>query len=54
MLHVGDSLAADVLGAQALGITGVLLDRTCSMPADGYPVICSLDQILPLLATPWR
>ena len=26
-LHVGDSLSADVHGAQAVGITGVLVDR---------------------------
>ncbi len=50
-LHAGDSLAADVLGAQAVGITGVLLDRRCAGgPPDGYPVICQLDQILGLLA----
>ncbi len=49
-LHAGDSLAADVLGAQSVGITGVLLDRRCPAgPPNGYPVICHLDQLLPLL-----
>lgn len=52
-LHVGDSLHADVRGAQAVGITGVLLNRQSAVsppaePAD-YPVIRSLPEIFALL-----
>jgi putative hydrolase of the HAD superfamily len=46
-LHVGDSLTADVLGAQAAGIAGILLDRSCPGTArNGYDVVCSLGQVL--------
>jgi FMN phosphatase YigB (HAD superfamily) len=48
-LHVGDSLAADVRGAQAVGITGVLLDRAGVVTPDDYAVVRSLDEILTLL-----
>lgn len=49
MLHVGDSLSADVRGAQGLGITGVLLDRAGQVSPDGYPVIGSLSEVLAFL-----
>jgi FMN phosphatase YigB (HAD superfamily) len=50
-LHAGDNLAADVRGAQAVGITGVWLDRGCTNAApEDYPVVCRLDQLLALLA----
>ena len=49
MLHVGDNLAADVRGAQALGITGVLLDRRGTAQPDGYPVVRDLREVLALL-----
>ncbi len=49
MLHVGDNLRADVRGAQALGITGVLLDRKATTRPDGYPVVCDLRDVLALL-----
>jgi HAD superfamily hydrolase (TIGR01549 family) len=48
-LHVGDSLLADVRGAQAVGVTGVLIDRTGTATPDDYPVVRSLDEILALL-----
>ncbi len=48
-LHVGDSLAADVRGAQAVGITGVLLDRAGNAPAGDYPRIRSLTEVLALI-----
>ena len=48
-LHVGDDLAADVRGAQALGITGVLLDRSGTVAADGFPVVRSLTEVVALL-----
>ncbi len=48
-LHVGDSLSADVRGAQAVGIAGVLIDRTDTIQADGYPVVRSLTGVLDLL-----
>ncbi len=51
VLHVGDTLAADVLGPQVLGITGVLLDRGGRSPAtEGYAVVSSLAEIPGLLA----
>jgi putative hydrolase of the HAD superfamily len=48
-LHVGDSLSADVRGAQAVGITGVLIDRNGASRPDGYPVVRSLTEVLGLL-----
>ncbi len=48
-LHVGDDLAADVHGAQALGITGVLLDRHGAITPDGFPVVHSLTEVVTLL-----
>jgi FMN phosphatase YigB (HAD superfamily) len=48
-LHVGDSLSADVRGAQVMGITGVLIDRTGTAIPDDYPVVRSLDEVLALL-----
>lgn len=48
-LHVGDSLAADVRGAQAAGITGVLLDRHGTAQPDGYPVVRDLTEVVALL-----
>ena len=48
-LHVGDSLAEDVRGAQACGIRAVLLQRPTSPPpppvAEGVPTITSLAQL---------
>jgi HAD superfamily hydrolase (TIGR01549 family) len=48
-LHVGDSLSADVRGAQAVGVTGVLIDRAGTVQPDGYPVVHSLTEVLDLL-----
>lgn len=48
-LHVGDSLYADVRGAQAVGITGVLLDRAARAEPDDYPLVHRLDEVLSLL-----
>lgn len=48
-LHVGDSYDADVVGAQQVGITGVLLDRDGTAQADGHPTISRLDELLTLL-----
>lgn len=48
-LHVGDSLSADVRGAQAVGITGVLLDRQGAIQPDGCPVVRDLREVLGLL-----
>ncbi len=49
MLHVGDSLVADVQGARAAGMTGVLLDRSGTATSGEYPIIRSLDQVQALL-----
>ncbi len=47
-LHVGDSLVADVRGAEALGMTGVLLDRSGTSNGVGCLVARELTE-LPLL-----
>ena len=53
VIHVGDHVDADVLGARAVGIEGVLIDRmhryaTDDVP-DGTPVIGSLEELLPIV-----
>jgi len=48
-LHVGDSLVADVRGAEAVGMTGVLLDRSGSSNGVGCPVVQELTALAPLL-----
>ena len=53
VIHVGDHVDADVEGARAVGITGVLIDRTQrhrpeEIP-DGVQVIHSLDALLPIV-----
>jgi REG-2-like HAD superfamily hydrolase len=53
VVHVGDHLEADVRGAEAVGITGVLIDRhgkyaDAELPPD-VPVISSLDELIPML-----
>jgi REG-2-like HAD superfamily hydrolase len=53
VVHVGDHLEADVHGAEAVGITGVLIDRwgkyaEAELPPE-VPVIASLDELIPLL-----
>jgi putative hydrolase of the HAD superfamily len=53
VIHVGDHVDADVLGARGVGIEPVLIDRTGRHAPDevpeGVPVIESLDELLPLL-----
>ena len=53
VIHVGDHVDADVLGAQAVGIEAVLIDRAGRHGPDdvpeGVPVIATLDELLPLL-----
>lgn len=48
-LHAGDSLVADVRGAEAVGIKGVLLDRSGSSNGVGCPVVQELTALPPLL-----
>jgi len=48
-IHVGDSYHADVLGAQAVGITGVLLDREDKVEVDGHVKIRGLEELLTIL-----
>lgn len=48
-IHVGDSYHADVLGAQTVGITGVLLDREDKVKVDGHVKIRGLDELLTIL-----
>ena len=51
VVHVGDHLDADVAGARAVGIEGVLIDRhgRYPRPPSDVPVIRSLDELLPLV-----
>ena len=53
VIHVGDHIDADVLGARAVGISPVLIDRRERYPKqeipEGVPVITSLDQLLPIV-----
>jgi putative hydrolase of the HAD superfamily len=48
--HVGDTIAADVEGARAAGLTPVLIarDGPPAAPPPGVPVIASLTELLPL------
>jgi HAD superfamily hydrolase (TIGR01509 family) len=48
-MHVGDSLIADVQGAQGVGITGVLIDRAGLVQPNGYPVVRSLMEVPALI-----
>ena len=53
VIHVGDHVDADVEGARAVGIQGVLIDRAGrygdgEVP-DGTPVIRSLEELLPIV-----
>jgi putative hydrolase of the HAD superfamily len=48
-LHIGDSLEADVRGAQGVGITGVLIDRPGAVPDGDFPCVRRLDEVLALL-----
>jgi putative hydrolase of the HAD superfamily len=53
VIHVGDHLDADVRGAEAVGISGVLIDRLGRYTADDLPddvtVVRSLDELLPIV-----
>jgi len=48
-LSIGDSYAADVVGAQAAGITGALLDPLGIFPEAQCRVIKTLDELIPWL-----
>jgi putative hydrolase of the HAD superfamily len=53
VVHVGDHLEADVRGAEAVGIRGVLIDRQERYASDEVPsevpVIRSLTELIPIL-----
>jgi len=53
VIHVGDHVDADVLGARGVGIEGVLIDRMHRYAADavpdGTPVIGSPEELLPIV-----
>ena len=49
VLYVGDSYVSDVLGARAVGITPVLIDREGKAPALDCPVVTSLLDVLDLV-----
>ena len=49
VLYVGDSYVSDVLGARAVGIRPVLIDREGKAPALDCPVVTSLLDVLDLV-----
>ena len=53
VIHVGDHVVADIEGARAVGIDGVLIDRGGHHAGDevpaGTPVISSLEELLPIV-----
>ncbi len=49
VVYVGDSYVSDVLGARAVGIDAVLLDREGRAPAVDCPVVASLTELLGLI-----
>jgi putative hydrolase of the HAD superfamily len=49
VIHVGDSYHADLLGAQNVGLTGVLLDREGEVQVEEHLKIKSLDELLMIL-----
>ena len=49
VIYVGDSYISDVLGARAVGISPVLLDRDGDAPTVDCPVINSLFELLDLI-----
>ena len=48
-LYIGDSYISDVLGARAVGITAVLIDREQRAPEVDCPVVTSLLDVLELI-----
>jgi REG-2-like HAD superfamily hydrolase len=49
VIYVGDSYISDVLGARAVGIRAVLIDREGKAPAVDCPTVSSLLQVLDLI-----
>lgn len=49
VVYVGDSYVSDVLGARAVGIAPVLIDREGTAPAVDCPVVTSLLEVLEIL-----
>ena len=49
VVYVGDSYVSDVLGARAVGIAPVLIDREGKAPAVDCPVVSSLLEVLDLI-----
>jgi len=49
VVYVGDSYVSDVLGARAVGIAPVLIDREGRAPALDCPVVSSLLEVLDLI-----
>ena len=49
VVHVGDSLSSDAKGAQAAGITPILIDRSGKKQAPGIRTVTSLLEILPCI-----
>jgi putative hydrolase of the HAD superfamily len=52
MIHIGDSFFADVSGARAAGMHGVLLDRAGLNPPVDCPIVRDLSEFVALLEEP--
>jgi len=50
-MHVGDSLRDDVEGATKAGLAAVLLARHGKQTPPSVPAICTLDELVPLIAS---
>lgn len=48
--HIGDNVEADILGARAVGIVPILVDRGRGRDPQGAPVVADLRGVLSLLA----
>lgn len=51
VLHIGDSMASDVMGASAAGITPVLIDREGKQPCDSVKIIKKLTEVPDMAGT---
>lgn len=48
-VHIGDTYELDVLGAHAAGVAAIFIDRVGQTTPPDCPVVCSLDEVPPLL-----
>lgn len=49
VIHIGDSFASDVKGAQSVGISAILMDRKGNTKESGVTVVKSLLEVIPIV-----